>query len=278
MRNGGSVIHTLGALMALGALACSDSTGGAGGARVGLAFSTRPAPSAALGGAMSASASQSGDTVVLNGDSIIIESVDVVMREIELKREDVTACSTSSGSDDDGCEEFTIGIQLVSLPLGSATEKVVTLSNVPPGLYDEVEFEIHKPESSTDAAFIAANPLFDGISIRVTGFYRPAGGARTAFTYTSDLDKEQQRELLPPLEVTADGTANVTIRIDVSTWFLNATGTAVVDPATANKGGPNEGVVKNNIEQSIDAFHDNDSDGLDDDHEDDDGGTVPDSP
>jgi hypothetical protein len=268
------VALTAGALLASGAIACSDASGG-----VGLAFSTRPAPSAVLGGAMSAGAVQAGDTVVLNGDSVIIDSVKVVMREIELERVDVADCSTSSGSDDDGCEEFSFGIQLVSLPLGSATEKVITLSDVPPGMYDEVEFDIQKPESSTDAAFIAANPQFDGISIRVWGQYRPAGAsARTPFAYATDISKEQEIQLPQPLDVTADGVANVTIRIDVATWFLNEAGTGVVDPATANKGGQNEGVVKNNIEQSIEAFHDDDSDGLDDDSEDDDGGTDPDSP
>jgi hypothetical protein len=52
-----------------------------------------------------------------------------------------------------------------------------------------------------------------------------------------------------------------------------------VNPATANKGGANEGLVKDNIEQSIDAFHDDDSDGLDDDDgEDDDGGSSHDGP
>ena len=59
--------------------------------------------------------------------------------------------------------------------------------------------------------------------------------------------------------------ANVTLRIDVATWFLNAGGTALVNPATANKGQPNEGVVKDNIEASIDAFRDDDHDGHDDD-------------
>jgi hypothetical protein len=131
--------------------------------------------------------------------------------------------------------------------------------------------------SPADDAFIAANPLFDGVSIRVTGFYRAAGATeRTAFTYTTDLSQEQEIELSPPLDVTADGLANVTIRIDVSTWFLNAAGTGIVDPATAAPGGANESLVEGNIEQSIDAFHDDDSDGLDDDDEDDDGGDDPD--
>jgi hypothetical protein len=40
-----------------------------------------------------------------------------------------------------------------------------------------------------------------------------------------------------------------------------------VDPATANKGGLNENLVRDNIRVSIDAFRDNDRDGHDDDNE-----------
>lgn len=269
MRNR-SMTVLAGAALGAAVFACSDESSGGG---IGLAFSTRPAPNGALGGAMSAGAMQLADTVVLNGDSIILETAEVVLHEVEIEGEDVADCSSSSTSDDDGCEEFSYGIQLVSLPLGSETEKVVTLNGVPPGMYDEVEFDIHQPVSPGDDAFIAANPLFDGVSIRVTGFYRAAGASeRTAFTYTTDLSQEQEIELSPPLDVTADGLANITIRIDVSTWFLNGSGTGIVDPATAAPGGANESLVEGNIEQSIDAFQDDDSDGLDDDDEDDDGG------
>jgi hypothetical protein len=209
---------------------------------------------------------------------VIIRSVAIVLGEVELERlEHTLDCPDSSTTgDDDACEEFTVGIQLVGLPLGNSTDKMITVP-VPAGIYDEVEFEIHKPESSDDAAFIAAHPAFAGVSIRVTGTFSRAG-ARSDFVYTTDLNKEQEIELDPPLDVTADGPVNLTIRLDLSTWFLTVGGTALVDPATANKGGANEGLVKNNIEQSIEAFHDDDSDGLDDEGEDDDGGSSHDGP
>ncbi len=273
----GSLAVLAGAALVLGSLACSDA-GVGGGAAVGLAFSTRAAPSGAAGGTMSASVAQAGDStiVVVGDDSVIIGSVELVLREIELRRSGVTSCSMSDGSDDDQCEEFSTGIQLVSLPLGNGTEQVVTV-NVPAGTYDQVEFEIHKPEDSADAAFIAAHPDFDGVSIRVMGRYSQAGTS-TSFVYTTDLSEEQEIQLDPLLDVAADGPANVTIRLDIATWFLNDSRSALVDPSTANIGGPNEGVVRNNIEQSIEAFHDNDHDGLDDSHEDDDHGTDPDHP
>ena len=38
----------------------------------------------------------------------------------------------------------------------------------------------------------------------------------------------------------------------------------LIDPSSANKGNPNEGVVKNNIENSFETFEDEDHDGEDD--------------
>lgn len=241
------------------------------GTNVGLAFSTRKPPalaaSAAFGGSgISPSVMQAGDSTVvrLGNDTIIIRSVDLVLREIELERLEVADCDLIEGNDD--CEEFETGPVLVSLPLGSAnTEKTVTIE-VQPGTYDEVEFEVHKPDAQQDAAFIAANPAFADISIRVTGTYSNAG-TRSNFTFTSDLNEEQEIALVPALVVDEGGAANVTLRLDVSSWFLNAGRTALVDPATANKNQPNENLVRDNIRASIDAFRDDDSDGLDDDNE-----------
>lgn len=255
-------------LLLLGSWACTDSA-----PAVGLAFSTR---------SQTAAVAQAGDSTVIarGNDTLVVKSVEIVMREIELKRvEELAGCpdSSSSSDDDDACEEFTVGVRLVSLPLGNNTEKVITV-DLAEGIYDELEFEIHKPEDSSDAAFIAANPAFAGVSIRVTGTFSQ-GGTRSDFVYTTDLNAEQEIDLVPPLDVAAAGAVNLTIRLDVGTWFLSAGGASLVNPATANTGGTNEGLVKDNIEQSIDAFHDDDSDGLDDDDgEDDDGGSSHDGP
>jgi hypothetical protein len=127
----------------------------------------------------------------------------------------------------------------------------------PAGQYDKLEFEIHRTDttSSQEAAFIAANPDFKNISIRVTGTFN-----HTAFVYTSDLDASQEMVLPAPLDVTAGTSANPTIRMDVSTWFVS--NGVLVDPASAIKGAQNEGIVKENIKQSIEAFEDDNHDGL----------------
>jgi len=252
-------------LLLLAAAACSDSTTGT----VSLALTSARPPGAPLGTApvgiaATPQVTTAGDTTViaLGNDTIILRSAELVLREIELKAVEDAACDTIA--ENDNCEEFEAGPVLVSLPLGAtATEAMISVS-APPGQYDKLEFKIHKPGGSDEAAFIAAHPAFDGVSIRVTGTYSQAG-TRSDFTFTSDLDAEQEVELAPPITASAGAATAVTLRVDVASWFLNAGGTALVDPATANKGQPNEGVVTDRIEASFDAFRDDDHDGHDDD-------------
>jgi hypothetical protein len=250
------------------AAACSDSTTG----RVSLALSSRPVPAAALAtGAATAGSPAGAPTVVAAGDStvivagndtLVIRSVEVVLREIELERVETVECDDIMDNDD--CEEFETGPVLVSLPLGATATVTQVAIDAPAGMYNELEFEIHKPDAADDAAFIAAHPAFADISIRVSGTFSKAG-TRTDFTYTTDLNEKQEIALDPPLTVAEGSATNVTLRLDIARWFLN--GAALVDPATANKGGVNENLVRDNIRVSIDAFRDDDRDGRDDDHE-----------
>jgi len=245
---------TLAAVLA----ACStDSTG-----RVTLALSSMraasPAASAGFTPAGTPSVVTAGDSTViaLGNDTIILRSVEVVLREVELKRIEAAECDSVEANDD--CEEFETGAMLATLPLGNTATETVVSVNAPAGMYDKLQFEIHKAEASEV-------PGFDGVSIRVTGTFSH-GGTRSDFTYTSDLNAEQEIELSPPLTVSDGQAASVTLRIDVANWFLDAGGT-LVDPASANKGQPNESVVRDRIEASLDAFRDDDHDGHDDDSE-----------
>jgi hypothetical protein len=73
------------------------------------------------------------------------------------------------------------------LPLDGSVSQEIT-AQVDPGRYDEIEFDIHKPDDDNqrDLDFIALNPNFADISIRVTGTYNGLG-----FVFTSDLNEEQ---------------------------------------------------------------------------------------
>jgi hypothetical protein len=230
-----------------------------------------------------------GDSTVIAADSdtVIVKSVDLVLRRIELKPVETAACDTigdgehpdSSGEhpdtgaehhdsagddgmaerDREGCEEIKAGPVLVSLPLGDTA--VMALVNVaaPAGQYDALEFKIHAPRLPRDSAFLAANPGFDSISIKVTGTFSHKG-TRTDFTFTSALEGEEEVGISPPLVVDASGMANVTLRFDIAGWFAGPGGTGVVDPGNAT----NAGLINENIHRSINAFEDDNHDGHDD--------------
>lgn len=242
------------ALLGAGAaLACGDAGPTPA---LSLSFSSKapPAASARRGPLFSIAA----DTFTSGTNVLIITKVELVLRDIKLDRQDNATCEDVT-PEPAGCEEFKAGPILLDLPLTAGASPQVTI-NVPVGTYTRVEFKVHKV-SSSDTAFLAANPTFAGKSIHVEGTFNG-----TAFTFETDLDVEQKMDLTAPL-VVADTTTstNLTVRVDLASWFKNAAG-AIIDPSTANKGGTNEGLVTSNIQHSMKAFRDKEKDGGDDDN------------
>ena len=232
------------------ALAACNSTGPTQLADVAVSFkaTTPPAAAALFDGAEAGAA-----------NALVLTSVEIVLREIELKRADVSDCDLL-GENDDGCEKFEAGPVLVSVPVDGSVSQEFSLA-IPAGSYNEIEFEIHKvsSEDEEDAQFVAQHPTFADLSIRVTGTFDGQ-----AFVFETDLDVEQELDLLPALVVSESAApTNITIEVGLDRWFVDATGQAV-NPATGNKGGENESLIKENIKNSIEAFEDDDRDGSED--------------
>ncbi len=247
--------YTLG-LLPLVFWGCADGTGPGTAPKVSLSFATRaPSQSAAYGASYGGFSSTASDTVRDGTNTLVITEAQMVLREIELERQEVVDCDADPKPA--GCEDFETGPVLIDLPLGPGATPTVEV-DVPPGTYVEVEFEVHKVSNDDpeDAAFRQAHPDFLGKSIRVRGTFNGA-----SFTYETDLDVEQELDLVPPL-IVSDTTArtNLTIRGVLADWFRSASGN-LINPATANKGGPNENLVKENIKRSMKAFEDRDRDG-----------------
>jgi hypothetical protein len=245
----------VGALMFVGALAACDSSGPATqNPAVSLNIATRGITAAAAPGMQ-----LSGAPVEYSDgtNTLVINSVEMVVKELELKRAEYTSQCDSTASHDQ-CEELESGPYLLDLPLSAGATSVITV-DVLPGTYDEFEFKVHVPsDDAENAAFLAAHPDFNGVSIRVTGTWNGA-----PFTYETDVSAEQEMNLAPPLVVSDAGTADFTLYIDIGTWF-RANDNSLIDPSSANNGGPNEGVVNSNITSSFDAFEDENHDGHDD--------------
>jgi hypothetical protein len=277
-----SLILAAGAALALAA--CSDSGAPASTGLVNLSVATRAPTGAPI-------AAAAPDTQVTGTDTLIIDSAQVVLRKIGLERaEGSGACEVTVaamnghdvGEDDnegdgndghaDACEEINAGPMILDLPLTPGTVQTFSVS-VDTGTFEKVHFQIHKLTSDpADQALLALRPEFLDISIRVVGTFNG-----TAFVYTNDLTANQQSTFSAPLVVGTAGPVDLTLLVDVNTWFVGEG--ALIDPATAASGQPNEGIVTHNIRNSFHTFHDENHDCHDDDgdgehHSSDDSGPV----
>jgi hypothetical protein len=251
-------------LLALSGLAvltaCSATDAGtAPGAQAQLSLSVASRARTGAGASMASLdvTSPSPGTFTDGTNTLTLTSVQVVLRKIELERAGHDgACAAGTGGD--SCEELEAGPVLFNVPVATVGAQHTVSVNLDAGTFEKVEFEIHKPEDTGDAAFLAANPSFAGVSIRVEGTWNG-----TPFTFTSDLDAEQELELSPPLVVAQSGATDLTLFFDVSSWFKTSSGT-LIDPASAVKGQPNDAVVQNNIKLSLRAFEDDNEDGAED--------------
>jgi hypothetical protein len=250
MRTRSAVLLTLTAT-----LAGCDSSGPNSASRVEVNFATRAAAGATPSVASLAVTSPAPGTFTDGTNTLVVTRAQLVLREIELEiaGADDVPCAAQ---DDDACEELALGPLLVDLPLSAGPEQTLVV-DIAAGTYDEVEFKIHKPSDDDDPTFVAAHPEFNDRSIRVEGTFNG-----NPFVFTTDLNLEQEIELSQPLVVAENGSADLTLFVDVAIWFDNA-GT-LLDPATANIGQPNEGLVKANIQDSIQGFEDDDEDGSED--------------
>ncbi|MGE5231575.1 MAG: hypothetical protein ACM3NS_07525 [Deltaproteobacteria bacterium] len=244
-------------LLASGLAACSATGPSASGGST-VSFNTATQAGTPLSGRnASFSISPSLLTVALGANTLELTDVQLVARHIELQREgkDVT-CETDVNHEED-CEELNVGPVLLDLTLAPGASQSFSVQ-VAAGTYDKAELHIHQVSSgdAADAAFLSANPGFDGVSIKATGTYNG-----TPFTFTTGLDAEQEMALSPPITTDGSTPASMTLFVDVSSWFKTADGTGLVDPATALAGQPNQSVVENNIKRSFEAFEDENHDG-----------------
>ncbi len=191
-------------------------------------------------------------------NSITITKAQVVLSEIELS----PGGPCSSTTEDDGCDELETGPVLVDLPVDGTT-KVVLDGLVPAGMYAALEAKLDAVTANDDetgaSAFLTAHPEFAGISVMVTGTFTDASNQTHSFTFTSEADAGIEAAFQPP--VTVDGTtSNLTINIDVASWFTDQSG-AVIDPTNT----ANAGAIEQNIQRSFHAFEDDNHDGESDD-------------
>ncbi|HXO85624.1 MAG TPA: hypothetical protein VN803_08855 [Gemmatimonadales bacterium] len=163
------------------------------------------------------------------------------------------------GDDDDDCPPLTVGPVLVDLPLDGTTT-VVLDALVPAGTYQRLQARLHavKPGDEGVGDFLTAHPEFEGISVKVVGVFTDADGVDHEFTLTSPMNVVSAVNFDEPVTVDA-GTTNLTIDVDVGSWFTSAAG-GVIDPTKD----ANQRAIERNIRRSLRAFEDDDHDGDED--------------
>lgn len=204
------------------------------------------------------------------GNTLVIDSVAVVVRKVKLER---AACGdigdsvevvmpvalSDSGEqemDDDDCPVLRAGPLLVDLPLNGTAEHQFT-ATVDTGTYSSAMFQIHVPAGENDTAFVLEHPEMAGASIRVVGSFNG-----TPFVYSAAITDVQRVRFSPPLVVGSDP-VSFTLSVDLSGWFRGETG-ALVDPAAVSGDVVTAAMVRLNILRSFHGFRDEDHDGHED--------------
>ena len=231
-------IHRTRAAAALLALAaCAENPGGPGGgeARVQLRFGV--AGSQAL---TSAARFQTGgtDQLTLTGSNgtLRIDDLRMVVAEFELKGDDdVNTCGQAAGAADD-CEDFNAGPLFIDLPLTGGSVPVGS-GDVPPGTYEEVEFEVEDLDDDEENAAERARieQLWQQIraqfpdwprdaSLLVVGAFTPTGGAPQSFRAFIEAEIEIETDLNPRLVVGQGESRSVDVLLDPATLFRSGAG------------------------------------------------------
>jgi hypothetical protein len=205
-----------------------------------------------------ANAAQGPTVVGLNGDTLVIESVKVVLDNVRLHKTGVAACVDSIRAVGDdrraveaaGCARLDLGAMLLDVPL-SARDTAPVRAAIPAGTYRAARISlrrVRRGEGATrlDSAILAANPDLLDASVRVSGRYRNA-----PFVFYSRASANVEFVFDPPLVVTAGAPDNLTINLRTSKWFTDDAG-AILAPNNAS----NRDRINNKIRMSFQAFGD----------------------
>lgn len=180
------------------------------------------------------------------GHTLDVQSIDVVLDEVTLERDDVSGSDADSDdsdadSDSDGPHNarVRVGASTVSLPLQGGVITPFT-SSVPTGTYSRLEMDVR---------YVRVRGTYDG----------------QAFDVTMPVNAEYELQLSPPLVVAASGDpVNVTVNFDALSWFRNADGSPV-DPVRLQGDATYRAAFLARIKASLRATEDSDRDGDDSD-------------
>jgi hypothetical protein len=199
------------------------------------------------------------------GPGTSVERVRVLVKKLELEGEGeagapmpmpmmpMAMASRSDHGDDDG-DEVELGPVVVDVSGPALTGKVTHVfdADVPEGVFDELEILI-----APAAGAMAGTPLAGmGTSSVIVDGTRNG----TAFTFASTLSAKQELETRLVVDHAAKS-ANITLVLDVTSWFTAADGTPLDPTVDANRA-----AIEANMLANLRFERDDDEDGMDDGH------------
>ena len=245
-------------LSALGMIGCSQPTSG----HVDFQVTSRPSPTTTS--SSSASRLAAGDSVViaLGGDTIVVRRVELVLRHVWLQPAESGECEPE---EEEYCAELANRPVIVAFPLSDTAEGRFTAA-AKPDAYSGLQFDLYSPAAEDADESLASNAEVSRGSVRLHGMVSKRGDRRD-FLSTLALTGIQELTLTTPIRVLSGDTTRLTLRLDLTRVFLSAGGDALLDPATAAPGQPNAHLMQDNIRVALEAFPDENRDGVEDDHE-----------
>jgi len=178
-------------------------------------------------------------------DSVVVNSARVVIRKVELESEEEDSLEFELK------EPFIQDLNLLD------NQTVLTTVNVPAAVYEELEIKVGPLRSSAGQIY-QDNPELQDKSLLLEGYV--VKGTQQDFSFSSEIELEQEYEFEPPVVVANNGVTNLVLRVDVSGWFMGEND-VTLDPTNAD----DHSQILNNIRKSFHVFEDEDHDGEPDD-------------
>lgn len=194
--------------------------------------------------------------LVVNG-GVTVDSFQIVLRSLRLQE-----APTDAGVDAPGAEYFGPGPYLVNLLpaslTGGAFTELISKYVVGPKSYYEMDINL-QPVSQGDVALEPALAPLLGKTFRITG----TNAQNVPFIFESSMSRELIR---PSVYRLGTNHNNLDINIAPNTWFQLPDGATLdpADPAAANPDSPLHKQIEENVAASIDAYEDDNMDGIPD--------------
>lgn len=228
-------VGSAGVILVTVAAACTDTLSARGTREASLSFAV------ARDNALVSATATSGSLIVIagGGHTVDLQSADVVFSEVTFEGQGVEPADdddsdVDSDSDHPGNTKFRAGAATVSLPLEGGVITPFT-GQMPVGTYTRLEL---------DADFLRLQGTYDG----------------QPFDVTIPVNAELELRFNPPLVVTeSSDPVNVSVTVDVASWFRDANGNAI-DPRQLNTNSELRSEFRQRVRASFSAFEDEDKD------------------